>query len=96
MSTEASGSITLEIFGAPYVVRGAHDREHLQTVAALVDEKMRAIAAHFSSPETTRVAILAALNLADELLQARRQQEGERVEVQERVSGLTATLARVL
>jgi cell division protein ZapA (FtsZ GTPase activity inhibitor) len=46
--------------------------------------------------DTGKVAILAALNLADELLQSRTRQEGERVEIEERVAALTGELTAAL
>ena len=48
-----------------------HRRGHIERIAALVDEKMRAVAAHGSTVDSLRVAVLAALNIADELLALR-------------------------
>jgi len=62
----------------------------------LVDRKMREIAEKISAADTAKVAILAALNLADELSQGRRQQEGDSEEIQERVTQLTEKLETVL
>ncbi len=57
---------------------------------------MREVARHVSTGDTTRIAILAALNLADELFRARQQQEGERVEITEKAARLAQELARAL
>ena len=46
--------------------------------------------------DTARIAILAALNLADELFQIQSQQEGERVEIREKVAALTEELTQAL
>ena len=86
----------VEIFGTVYPVRGDHDPEYLQDLAAEVDRTMREIASRVKTVDTAKIAILAALNLADELSQARRLQEGERVEIQEKVVALTGELAGVL
>jgi cell division protein ZapA (FtsZ GTPase activity inhibitor) len=53
---------------------------------------MREIADQVATVETAKIAILAALNLADELFQAKRTKDGERVEIQERVVALTEEL----
>ena len=86
----------VEIFGSSYHVRGDKDPELLQELAGLVDAKMREIAQQVSTVDTGKIAILAALNIADELLQCRKQQEGERVEIQDKVTRLAERLEEVL
>ena len=86
----------VEIFGSSYHVRGDKDPELLQELAGLVDAKMREIAQQVSTVDTGKIAILAALNIADELLQCRKQQEGERVEIQDKVTRLAERLEGVL
>ena len=46
--------------------------------------------------DTAKIAILAALNIADELVQCRKQQEGERVQIQDKVTRLAERLEGVL
>jgi cell division protein ZapA len=91
-----STNIQVEIFGAVYSVRGSDDDGHLQGLADLVDRKMREVARHVSTGDTARIAILTALNLADELFRIQGQQEGERVEIREKVAVLTEELTRAL
>ena len=86
----------VEIFGSSYHVRGEKDPELLQDLASHVDSKMREIAQQVSTVDTAKIAILAALNIADELLQCRKQQEGERVEIQSKVTRLAERLEGVL
>ncbi len=96
MSAKATTSTDVEIFGTVYHVRGDKDPELLQELADTVDRKMREIAQQVSTVDTAKIAILAALNIADELLQCRKQQEGERVEIQDKVTRLTDKLEGVL
>ena len=70
--TEAN-RVQVEIAGCTYTLRGNRDVDSVRQLAAMVDERMSAIAAHTATPDTTRVAILAALNIADELRKARSQ-----------------------
>jgi cell division protein ZapA len=91
-----STTTPVEIFGAVYHVRGGDDDGHLQDLADLVDRKMREVARHVKTADTARIAILAALNLADELFQTQSRQEGERVDIKEKVEELTEELARAL
>ena len=95
-TTQADDITEVEIFGAVYRVRGRDNEGYLQEVAALVDSKMREVSGHARTADTAKLAILAALNLADELLQIRTRQQGERVEIKERVTALTGELAEAL
>ncbi len=61
--------VTVEIYDQVYHLSG-QDTEHIRELAACVDAKMRAVAAHGKTADSLRVAVLAALNLADELSQA--------------------------
>jgi len=94
--SDGSPTTQVEIFGAVYPVRGNDDPEYLQELAATVDRTMREIAEQIATVDTAKIAILAALNLADELHRAKSSQEGERVEIQEKVVALTGELAGVL
>jgi cell division protein ZapA len=87
---------SVEIFGSVYNIRDRDDTGYLQTLADLVDRKMREVAQHASTADTARIAILAALNLADELFRIQSRQEGERVEIREKVAELTEELNRAL
>ena len=67
-------------------------------LADLVDRRMREVAEHVKG-DTARIAILVALNLADELSQVQmlqKGQEGERVEIREKVAALTEELTHAL
>jgi cell division protein ZapA len=65
----ATEYVTVEIYDQTYHLSG-HDAEHIRELAARVDSKMRAVAAQGRTVDSLRVAVLAALNLADELAQA--------------------------
>ena len=95
-SSRGTTSIDVEIFGSVYHVRGEQDPEYLRRLAEVVDGKMRDISRHVPVVDSGKIAILAALNLADELLQCNNQQEGERVEMMEKVEELTGLLTEAL
>jgi len=96
MAAKTSIATDVEIFGTVYHVRGDKNPEYLQELAEIVNHKMREIAQQVATVDTGKIAILAALNIADELYQCRKQQEGERVEVQERVAQLAGQLEQTL
>lgn len=60
--------VTVEIYDQVYHLAG-QDPVHIRELAACVDSKMRAVAAQGKTADSLRVAVLAALNLADELSQ---------------------------
>jgi len=65
----ATGYVTVEIYDQTYHLSG-QNAAHIRELAARVDAKMRAVAAQGRTVDSLRVAVLAALNLADELAQA--------------------------
>lgn len=70
MSHPASTSVSVEIYDQTYHLRGV-DPQHIDALAKLVDGKMRAVSAHGATVDSLRVAVLAALNIADELTELR-------------------------
>jgi cell division protein ZapA len=59
-------AVVVEIYDQTYHLRGV-DPAHLERLAAMVDAKMRAVSSRGSTVDSLRVAVLAALNIADEL-----------------------------
>jgi len=62
--------VTVTIYGEEYTIRGTEKADHIKRAAAMVDEKMVEISTKLSELSLSRVAVLAALNLADELIKA--------------------------
>lgn len=96
MASKTTTSVDVEIFGAVYHVKGEQDREYLLKLAGVVDRRMKDIGKQVPMVDSGKIAILAALNLADELLQCNNQQEGERGEIMEKVAELTGVLNEAL
>lgn len=63
-------AVSVDIYDQVYHLRGT-DAEYIERLASLVDSKMRAVAAHGGTVDSLRVAVLAGLNVADELLTLR-------------------------
>jgi cell division protein ZapA len=72
--------VKVQIFGQPYAIRGELDEAYVQRLAAYVDQKMRAIADATATVDTQKIAVLAALAIADELHNAQNDR-GEREEL---------------
>ncbi len=67
-------SIAVDIYDQVYHLRGI-DPAYIEHLAAIVDAKMRAVSAHGGTVDSLRVAVLAALNIADELCTARQRHD---------------------
>jgi cell division protein ZapA len=70
------GAVVVEIYDQVYQLRGV-ETEHIERLAAMVDGKMRAVSAHGATVDSLRVAVLAALNIADELVMLREKYAAE-------------------
>ena len=66
---------SVDIFGQTYSVRGDGDPNYLLELARFVDSRMRDVAAQVATVDPAKIAILAALNIADEFSRYRRQRE---------------------
>ena len=67
-------SVSVDIYDQIYTLRGI-DSVYIEDLAHIVDAKMRAVAEHSNTVDSLRVAVLAALNIADELAVLRQRYE---------------------
>jgi cell division protein ZapA len=89
-------STRVEIFGSEYHIRADAESEYVKTIAAYVDAKMREIAEKQRLVSSTKVAILTAINIADEVFQERREREQTEKDVTAKAEELSEVLAREL
>jgi len=69
LAEDKTGYVTVQIYDQTYHLSG-QDPAQIRALAELVDARMRAVAAQGRTVDSLRVAVRAALNLADELAQA--------------------------
>lgn len=74
LEARESGAVVVDIYDQVYQLRGT-DPEYIEKLAQLVDAKMRAVSAHGATVDSLRVAVLASLNIADELVTLRTRYE---------------------
>jgi len=91
----ANSSVRVEIFDQAYNLRGS-DPEYILKLAEYVDTKMRAVAEQTHTVDTVRVAVLAALNIADEYHLLKRNHDSGTVEYLKRANNLSDALDEVL
>ena len=90
-----NASVRVEIFDQAYNLRGT-DPEYILKLAEYVDSKMRAVAEATNTVDTVRLAVLAALNIADEYHLLRKNQEVGATDYQKRAHQLASALDQVL
>jgi cell division protein ZapA len=91
-----NSSVRVEIFDQAYNLRGS-DPEYILKLAEYVDSKMRAVAEATNTIDTVRLAVLAALNIADEYhLLKKKHQENGATDYQKRAHLLANALDEVL
>ena len=88
--------IPVEIHGQRYPIRSTLDPEYVARLASYVDLKMRAAAASAPAGDSLRLAVLAALNIADEVFRCRDVTRTRDGELAERAGEIERLLDRVL
>jgi cell division protein ZapA len=89
-------STMVEIFGQTYNVRGEGDPDYLAELARFVDGRMREVAGQVATVDPVKIAILAALNIADEFSRYRRERESASDAWIEKTEELTNRLSKVV
>jgi cell division protein ZapA len=90
-----SNSVRVEIYDQPYNLRGT-DPEYIFKLAEFVDSKMRAVASQTATVEALRLAVLAALNIADEYHILKRKYDSITGDFTQRTTNLSDALDEVL
>ena len=91
-----SGVVTVDIAGQRYPIRSGLEPAYIVELAAYVDKKKRALAESTPSTDTLGLAILVALNLADEYFRARQTESSSQGELHERALRLEQLVDQAL
>ena len=94
--TDLGRVIPVEIHGQRYPIRSTLDPEYVARLAAYVDEKMRVAAQSTPSGDSARLAVITALNIADELFRCRETNDARDDRLAVRAEELERLLDRVL
>jgi cell division protein ZapA len=102
MADKAS-TVQVEIFGQTYSVKAGDDPRYVEALASFVDSQMKDVSRASGAVDSVRIAVLAALNLADEVFRLRREIEGQQsrpaaadTSAQKRLAQLATTLGAAL
>lgn len=85
-------AVRVDINGASYTIRGEGSADDVRRVARLVDETMREVAQATGITDSLKVAVLAALQIADDLDRLKRQMS----DLEERLSGTAENCVTML
>ena len=88
--------VTVEIAGHRYPIRSDLDERYIAELAAYVDQKMRAAVNSAPESDMLGLAILTALNIADDVFRARQHQSTASGELNERAIRLERLVDDVL
>jgi len=86
----------VQIFGQAFSVGGELDEEYVQKLAAYVDEKMRAISEMTPTVDTQKIAVMAALAIADELHNLREERNDREELLKEQAERCLSLVERAL
>ena len=82
-------NVQISIFGQEYSVKAPADAKYIKKIAEYLDSKMREVQDGFSTTQSsTRIAILAGLNITDELFTSKLSDDSNNNEVDEKITSL--------
>jgi cell division protein ZapA len=88
--------IHVEIFGQSYSIRAGADPRYVEAIAAHVDAQMREVSRTSGAVDSVRIAVLAALNIADECFSLRKAAHEADERASRRAGELAAALGSVI
>ena len=94
--SDTGNIVPVHIHGQRYPIRSTLEPEYISRLASYVEEKMRAVADSAPTGDSLRFAVLAALNITDELFRCREATRARDGELAERAEELERLLDRVL
>ena len=89
-------TVKIQIYDQSYNVNADGNEEYLHELAAYVDGKMRSIAESTHMVDSLKVAVLAALNIADETFQMRKRQQEIEGPLRQRVANCVSMVEKAL
>ena len=89
MVEKEDNQIKITIFGQEYSVKAPADPTYIKKIAEYVDTKMREVQSGFSSTQSSnRIAILSAMNITDELFNAKKRGDSDNNEIEQKITSL--------
>jgi cell division protein ZapA len=89
-------TIEVEIYGQRYVVTGAADEEYVKRCANYVDTQIRVLAQGMKTATRAKLAVLAALNITHQMIQAEQTRQQGEAEIDRRALSLMESIEEQL
>ena len=97
MNDHEQNLVRVTIYGHEYTVRAVADPDYINEVAAYVDERMRETELNLDGPQSpTRISILAAMSITDELFTEKRKRSSSLEQIESRAEALSNFVDEVL
>lgn len=97
MNDHEQNLVRVTIYGHEYTVRAVADPDYINQVAAYVDERMRETELNLDGPQSpTRISILAAMSITDELFTEKRKRSSSLEQIEGRAVALSNLVDEVL
>lgn len=87
-----TNSVKVNIFGQTYTIKGDASPDYIRELSIFLNEKMDDVSRNISSANPTQVAILTALNIADEYFQMKKLKSGVEGIIEERAKAIISML----
>ena len=94
--TEESTTTIVNIMGVDYPITGKAPSEYVKKIASYVDSKMKEISSEIPLKSPEKIAVLAAINIADELFSTEQNKEQKMGQIRDRVARISEKLEREL
>ena len=91
-----SQAFEIEVYGCRYTLRGDAEESYVRELGRKVDEQMHTLASKMKNATPMQLAVLTAINLADALHQAVKQQQEDVDELDRRATGLIESIQETM
>lgn len=89
-------TIEIEIYGHRYTIKGEADEDYVKRLATFVDEQMRGLSRGMKTATLSKLALLAAINIAHQLFQSEQARQQGEVDVERRALCLMESIEEQL
>lgn len=89
-------TIEVEVYGQRFSLQGEADEKYFHELAQFVDEQMRMLSQKMTTGTPTKLAILAAINIADQLFRQKRQRRSSEEDVERKAQEILESIERQL
>jgi len=91
-----ANQVNVRIFGQEFTIKGEDTPEYVQGLAEFVDKKMREVASASSVITSHKVAMLTAINIADELFRLRKEKEDQEEKIQKKIDEWVEVIGKAI